>query len=685
MNNNISMGKFADSWEGNGRKTKNITLCVTEDCNLCCKYCYMVGKNKKKKMTFDMAKKCVDYFLNNRELFDEEAVVWEFIGGEPLLEMDLIDKICDYIKIQMYIKKHPWFEAYRFSFSTNGILYDTKKVQDYLEKNKNHVSMGISIDGNKKKHDQQRIYPNGKGSYDDVKRNINLWLKQFPGSSTKATFTHEDIPYLKDSIISLWNLGIKDVAANVVFEDIWHDGDDIILEEQLDELGEYILENELWKDYSVRFFDYSIGFPLKEEDLDRNFCGAGKMIAIDCEGNFFPCIRFLDFSMNNKKGRKIGDINNGINTTLLKPFLTLKSKYISNEECLKCEVATGCAWCTGFNYDNSKNDSIYDRATFNCKMHKATVKSNKKFWDKYEKKTGEISLRKLYRLKDSKKYLQIILDDSIDAFCDYHNNLPKGTRNLMSQEMFDKATKMAINNGFIPVLMGKNREINRDFLNKNKIPFIQIIDNYEKLIEKDDIIIYKNNFSKENIKKIFNCIYIVDKEYIDNICSNIDFLSNYSNRINLIIRDKELLDKESLSKYKTQLNMIQDIISNKNDKNLEINIATDILNLKKPCSCDSGKHTFTLAPNGKIYVCPAFYYDDEMNYIGSLDDGIENINKKELKLYDSLHFPQCEKCDVYHCKRCTFKNKKTTYECNTPSDEQCIIGKMEREIAMQNH
>lgn len=89
--------KVERDWRQGAAKT--ITFIVTKDCQLACKYCYLVGKNEKERMTFETAKKAIDYILGNRQIFDEESVVWEFIGGEPFMEIDLIDKICDYIKI----------------------------------------------------------------------------------------------------------------------------------------------------------------------------------------------------------------------------------------------------------------------------------------------------------------------------------------------------------------------------------------------------------------------------------------------------------------------------------------------------------------------------------------------------------------------------------------------------------
>lgn len=149
--------------------SKNITFIVTKDCQLACKYCYLVGKNSKERMSWEVAKKAVDYVLNKEDVFREESVVWDFIGGEPFLEIDLIDKICDYIKVEMYSRKHHWFDSYRFNISTNGLNYNTEKVQNYISKNLKHLSIGITIDGTKNKHDLNRIYKNtGVGSYEDV-------------------------------------------------------------------------------------------------------------------------------------------------------------------------------------------------------------------------------------------------------------------------------------------------------------------------------------------------------------------------------------------------------------------------------------------------------------------------------------------------------------------------------------
>lgn len=367
--------------------SKNITFIVTKDCQLACKYCYLVGKNTKGRMSWEVAKKTVDYILGNQD-FKEDSVVWDFIGGEPFLEIDLIDKICDYIKIEMFRRNHRWFNSYRFSFSTNGLNYHTDKVQEFIRKNHTHLSVGITIDGTREKHDLNRIWKQSdndvseRGSYNDVVKNIPLWLLQFPHAGTKVTISSEDIPYIKDSVLHLYSLGIHEVNINCVFENVWKEGDDILFEDQLTELADEIVKRGYYKDCVCSFFSESIGKPLDEVLDNQNWCGAGRMLSVDSEGNFYPCTRFAQYSLRDKEAVIVGDIHRGIDKNRLRPFLALDRFTQSCKECMDCEVASGCAWCQGENYDAADTSTIYQRSIAICRMHKARVRANNYYWNK---------------------------------------------------------------------------------------------------------------------------------------------------------------------------------------------------------------------------------------------------------------------------------------------------------------
>lgn len=76
MSTNIK--KTLGDWQAG--RAKNITFIVTKDCQLACKYCYLIGKNDKERMDWSVAKAAIDYILSHEEDFREESVVWDFIG-----------------------------------------------------------------------------------------------------------------------------------------------------------------------------------------------------------------------------------------------------------------------------------------------------------------------------------------------------------------------------------------------------------------------------------------------------------------------------------------------------------------------------------------------------------------------------------------------------------------------------
>lgn len=674
MNREIRMGQLPRAWNP---AAKSITFCVTEDCNLVCKYCYMTGKNAKHTMPFEVARKAVDYILTHREHFKEEAVVWEFIGGEPFLEIDLIDRICDYIKQQMFLLNHPWFDAYRFNFSTNGLLYHTPKVQKYIWKNQGHTSVGISVDGNKTKHDLQRVRKDGSGSFDAVRKNVPLWLSQMPNTVTKSTFSHDDLPHLKDSIIALWGMGIKAVAANVVFEDVWAEGDDDVFEAQLKALADHVIENQLYDDFSVRFFDPQVGNPLTEDDLDVNYCGAGKMLAIDCQGNFYPCIRFYDISLTNRKGFRVGDIHTGINADRLRPFHALTLRTQSTDECINCQVGKGCAWCNGCNYDCAETDTIFQRATFICKMHKANARANEYFWSRYSETTGRVSEKEKLRSaalrggSSSPRFLLLMTRDDITPHCNYRNT--RGLRGRMDEAVQEKALAFCMKEGFTPVFLGTPDA------GESASDALFIVDAGEETPPPCSIALYDNHSAGR--PTVGNCILLVDRDRLGKLHEFVRDLAACHRRVNVILEDIDRWDEGQLALYEDRLrNMIEVVrLSYVAGSPVEVNVLTDLWHLTGMDNCDAGESTFTVAPNGRIYYCPAFYYNDPNDFVGTLDAGIRVKNPGMLKAGRS---PYCNACDVYSCRMCKYLNKSLTGEISIPSRVQCRVSHLERKMSM---
>lgn len=150
---------YSQMYPESKKEIRTVTFQVTEDCCLKCSYCYQTNKSRNK-MTFDVAKKFVDDLLDGKYGLTTEnvaGVIIEFIGGEPLMEIDLISQIVEYIITKMMEINHPWLPFTRFSIPSNGILLQTPKVIDFFDKYHEWCGYGVSIDGNKKLHDSCRV------------------------------------------------------------------------------------------------------------------------------------------------------------------------------------------------------------------------------------------------------------------------------------------------------------------------------------------------------------------------------------------------------------------------------------------------------------------------------------------------------------------------------------------------
>ncbi|MFZ3070522.1 MAG: radical SAM protein [Anaerolineaceae bacterium] len=114
-------------------------------------------------MTWKVAKRALDFLWEHS--IDSGEVNVGFYGGEPLLEFPLIQKVVGYSKYLF------WGKQLTFSITTNGTLLNPEIILFFQEHN---FSLGISLDGPKEINDRNRVFANGKGTFDSVLHNINL-------------------------------------------------------------------------------------------------------------------------------------------------------------------------------------------------------------------------------------------------------------------------------------------------------------------------------------------------------------------------------------------------------------------------------------------------------------------------------------------------------------------------------
>lgn len=673
--------------EWNAASAKNITFVLTEDCQLRCRYCYICGKNSVEKMSFDTAKRVIDYVLLDPAINKKSSVILDFIGGEPFLEIGLMDQICDYFKLKTYEMNHPWFENYRFSMATNGLLYDNPEVQRFINKNKTHLSICISIDGTQEKHDAQRVFPDGSGSYEQVVKKLPLWISQFPDTYTKATISHDDLRMIKDSVIHLWKLGIHIVAMNCIFENVWQDGDDQIFEQQLVALADTIIDEKWYGNYKCALFSRAIGLELTD---NQNWCGTGSMLSVDTHGDFHPCVRFAQYSLSNQQQITTGNSADGVNSNRLRPFLALNRTVQSPPECIDCDVASGCAWCQGFNYDSADTETIYQRATYICKMHKARVRANNYLWNKLDKivpPTEDDERVRRLQMRKGMQTLMVLMDSDAPSFCYY--DTAKKSREVMSDELLRKIVYYGLTENLSLNLVMGNQPLTDSQKEILKWSNYMIFRSANAAFEADDqtvdVFDFESDVWTENYKPKPLLVLRIAKENLEKLPDWLKAHSAGIERISLFVKDMDAMSDAELETYRNVLDELKAWLPEREEESpFEISILTDRLQLDAPNHCAAGVKHVTIAPDGQFYVCPGFYYwENNRDFVISDIDTVLKTHELPIKnkqLYQLDHAPICSDagCDCHQCKRCIWMNKRSTLEVNTPSRQQCICAHLER-------
>lgn len=346
---------------------RTLTFIVTERCTRTCAYCYV--RKGAADMSIEVARAALDAVLSDVRFREgAEGLNIDFIGGEPLLAADTISSILDYA--HQRLAGDPWREM-SAALSTNGDLYDTLPAQRLIATHR-CLRIAISLDGTPEVHDAGR----GEGSYAAAAGAVPLWLKQFPGTATKATISRPTLPHLSRSVMHLLlDLHLPKVNINPTFEELWSLADAKLYESELLRLGAAMLNAGL--DLGrCNLFDRGIGRPVHPDD-DHGWCGTGRwMLAVGPDGCFYPCNRFAPGSA--RQPLSVGNIHDGIDHQALEQFVSLRRRPQSPARCLDCEVATGCAWCKG--HDWNTTGSIDTRGTSLCEMHRARVRAARVMW-----------------------------------------------------------------------------------------------------------------------------------------------------------------------------------------------------------------------------------------------------------------------------------------------------------------
>lgn len=374
----------------------NLILKTSSACNLRCSYCSVGKKDNSTLMNLEMMKKSARWFIDYAKTKGEKELSIIFHGGEPCLInpnvyqscIEYINEISDGLEI-------------KYDMQTNGTILNDAWIKLWQ---KNHIKIGISLDGDKRTHNLQRKDANSNETYDVVIDNIKRMKSSGIKVATLMVVTKNSL----EMDLSFLKL-LDDMSIPIKINPLLAEGEALEHESLFLENGEYA-------DFIIRVFNYLIDerimlavSPINDifsAIIDERvvhgctFYGdcSQRFICITNEGNIYPCGRFAD-----EKQCLLGNIETStdINHDVCK--LLKERRTILPSECQKCDYRKLCH--AGCSAGMIKSEGIYIKTTL-CEDYK------KIFGYLYSEGLNKYSD---YLIKRKKEILQKLQEDSKDG------------------------------------------------------------------------------------------------------------------------------------------------------------------------------------------------------------------------------------------------------------------------------
>ena len=263
---------------------------VTTMCNMNCIYCQANNgiKNSHLVMNKEMTEKAVDIALQSPEL----SLCFEFQGGEPLINFDIIQHIVEYAEINK--KNH----AINYTVVSNLTLLDDKMLDFFAYHN---FGISTSIGGNMLVHNSNRPFADGKGTFEKVLNSVERIRKTGLHVGAIQTTTKYSLKYPKEIVRTYAEYGFESIfirpltplgKAAKYWDEIGYTSEEFLefYGYALDELIEINRKKQFIKeDHASILLRRIRGDYMNYMEL-RSPCGAGVgQLAYYADGNIFTC------------------------------------------------------------------------------------------------------------------------------------------------------------------------------------------------------------------------------------------------------------------------------------------------------------------------------------------------------------------------------------------------------------
>lgn len=302
----------------------HLTLHLTDACNLSCRYCYV--KQDSHFMSPETAKAAVDLAAS---LGKRCGIA--FFGGEPLLCRDLIEETVEYGES---LKKAGKGDFY-YKITTNGILLD----ESFLEFSRKHeIFIALSHDGIQAAQDQNRIFPDGSGTFGLLEEKAKMLLAFRPYAPVMMTVAPNAVSHYAEGIKYLFDLGFRYLICTLDYSGAWTEAALRELEKQYRLLAKWYREATLAEEkFYFSPFEVKISSWIHKSHYRAERCELGKkQISAAPDGTLYPCVQFVGDARYS-----IGSVFLGIDEARRRELYLLNET--EREPCSLCALKNRCS------------------------------------------------------------------------------------------------------------------------------------------------------------------------------------------------------------------------------------------------------------------------------------------------------------------------------------------------------
>ena len=357
-------------------------LHVTGGCNLRCRYCY-VGDKTSARMTPDVARAAVDLVADNA---DPRFTV-SFMGGEPLLEYDLVRETVDYAE---KVAKDRG-KAVSFRMTTNGLLFDDQRLE-WCRRHK--VLFALSLDGDQKSHDANRVTTAGRGSHAQLMARLEAIQRRALVLIVITVVTPATADNLGPAVAYLFAHGIDKVILSPDFGGEWDRAALRRLERGYKQIAEdYIARHRRGEEIYFSTFDEKIRTHALGPVRRGVVCDMGSTsFSVAPSGEIYPCVQFVRPETDLRF--RIGDVKNGFDSKKRWELVELNRK--PRPKCEGCDLDGRCSnWCGCVNHRTTGD--VCEVPPFLCEHERMAMPIADHVGNVLHAERNEIFLRKFYQ------------------------------------------------------------------------------------------------------------------------------------------------------------------------------------------------------------------------------------------------------------------------------------------------